>query len=117
MTKRSFFPGRGTLVEEMLLKGEAQGREKGLEKGREEGRAEGLQDGLQEGLQQGRAEGFRQGQLAERARGVAEVLKGRGFPTSFDTAERLLKCTDLDTLDRWYARAWTVTRAEDVFGD
>jgi hypothetical protein len=121
MTKRSFFPGRGTLVEEMLLKGEAQGLEKGLEQGLEQGlekgRAEGLQDGLQEGLQQGRAEGFRQGQLAERARSVAEVLKGRGFPTSFDTAERLLKCTDLDTLDRWYARAWTVERVEDVFGD
>lgn len=113
LTVRSFFPGRGTLREEMLLQGEAQGLEKGLERGRQEG----LQEGRQEGLQQGLQKGLRQARIEERRRNVAKVLKGRGLEMSYDTAARLVSCADLATLDRWDARAWKVTRAEDIFDE
>lgn len=79
----SFFPGRGTLIEETFLEGKAEGKA--------EGRAEG------------------------RAQAILVVLERRGVPTLAATRDRITTCTDLDTLDRWLDRAFSVTGAEELF--
>ncbi|MFI9718963.1 hypothetical protein ACIHFE_04795 [Streptomyces sp. NPDC052396] len=86
---QNYFPGRGTLVEEML---EA-GREEGLAAGREEGRTQ------------------------ERAEAVLLVLEMRGIPTPPETQQRVKECTDLDTLGRWQKRAFSVATADELFTD
>jgi len=70
---------------------------------REEGRA----IGLEEGLARGRA--------LERAEGVLRILEARGIAVGLRTRKRVLACTDLDTLDRWFRRAATATRLSDVW--
>jgi hypothetical protein len=115
MTVRSHFPGRGTLIEETLLRGEAQGMAEGLAKGRQEGLEEGLLEGLRKGMEQGREAGASEARGAERARAVARVLEHRGVHVSIDAMERLVKCTDLDLLDVWFERACSAEVAEDVF--
>ncbi|MGK5642357.1 hypothetical protein ACSNOK_29185 [Streptomyces sp. URMC 126] len=85
MNVRTYFPGRGTLIEETYDKG----RDKGLAEGR----------------------------LQERARLVLRTLTQRGVAVSDDVRERVTGCSDLDTLGLWLDRAFTVTRAEDLFDD
>ncbi|QES48784.1 hypothetical protein DEJ50_14105 [Streptomyces venezuelae] len=99
MNVGTYFPGRGTLVEETYLKG----------------RAEGMADGKAEGKVIGRAEGLAEGRVAERGRLVLLTLENRRIPTLAETRERITSCTDLDTLGRWLERALTVTDAEDLF--
>jgi hypothetical protein len=74
---------------------------------REEGRAMGLEEGLAKGLAEGRAK--------ERAEGVLRILEARGIAVGLRTRKRVLACTDLDTLDRWFRRAVTATRLSDVW--
>ncbi len=57
------------------------------------------------------------GRLVDRAEAVAQVLAARGIPLSPELYERLLACTDLDTLRRWLARAIVVSAAEDIFNE
>ncbi|WP_031524552.1 hypothetical protein [Streptomyces sp. NRRL F-5123] len=117
MTVRSYFPGRGSLVEQVLLRGEAQGLAEGLKKGR----AEGLEEGLERGLKRGVEEGFERGRVEalqhERARMVITVLQHRGFEVSVDMMERVLGCDDPDLLDRWFKRALDVEVADDIFAE
>jgi hypothetical protein len=89
MSVGTYFPGRGTIVEESFLKGVAEGREEG----REEGRAE------------------------ERAQMVLRVLEKRQIPTLARTRDRITACPDAGVLDRWLDRAFTVTDAEDLFAE
>ncbi|WP_189882622.1 hypothetical protein [Streptomyces xantholiticus] len=89
MSRGTFFPGRGTIVEESYLKGVEEGREEGLEAGRVEARAQM----------------------------ILRVLEKRQIPTLASTRERIADCADLETLDRWLDRALTVTDAEDLFLD
>ncbi|WP_162890326.1 hypothetical protein [Streptomyces olivoreticuli] len=93
MPIRTYFPGRGTMIEQALLEGEA--------KGRAEGRAEGLVEG--------RAEGRR---LA-----VVRVLRTRDIDISLEARERIFSCTDLDALERWLDRAFIVATAEELFSE
>ncbi|MCC3770230.1 hypothetical protein [Streptomyces sp. UNOC14_S4] len=92
MTIHNFFPGRGTLFEEKLLEGQAESRAEGLAEGRAEGEAKG------------------------RAQMVLRVLDGRGVLASPEIRERVMECTDLDTLGRWFDLALTVSEAEGIFG-
>ncbi|MFD8368172.1 RpnC/YadD family protein [Streptomyces hygroscopicus] len=85
MSVGTYFPGRGTLIEETFLKGKA------------EGKAEGEAHG--------------------RAQGVLRVLEKRGIPTLAETRDRITNCTDLDTLDRWFDRAFTVSTADELFAE
>ncbi|GHF04325.1 hypothetical protein [Streptomyces morookaense] len=85
----SFFPGRGTLVEEKYLEGKA--------------------DGVAEGLAEGKAE--------ERARLVLRVLERRGISVPDEVRERLADCSDLDVLDRWLDQAFVVSTAEEIFAE
>ncbi|MFD9339454.1 hypothetical protein ACFWBF_34465 [Streptomyces sp. NPDC060028] len=84
---RTSFPGRGTLIEETYLEGEAKGRNEG----RTEGKAE------------------------ERAQLVLRVLDNRGIPVLPEFRERVVACGDLDTLGRWIDLAFTVSEAEKLF--
>jgi hypothetical protein len=93
MSRGTFFPGRGTIVEESYLKG--------VEEGREEGREEGLEAG----------------RVEARVQMILRVLEKRQIPTLESTRDRVTGCTDLDSLDRWLDRAFTVTDAGDLFTD
>ncbi|MEV5507355.1 hypothetical protein [Streptomyces orinoci] len=77
----TFFPGRGTLIEESF------------EEGREEGRAE------------------------ERARLVLVALERRGISASPEVRQRVTECKDLDTLQIWLDRAFSVATADELFAD
>ncbi|MFC9226512.1 hypothetical protein ACFT8W_38280 [Streptomyces hygroscopicus] len=77
MSVGTYFPGRGTLIEETFLKGKAEGE----------------------------------------AHGVLRVLEKRGIPTLAETRDRITNCTDLDTLDHWLDRAFTVSTADELFAE
>jgi hypothetical protein len=85
----TYFPGRGTIVEESYLKGVSEGVEQGLEKGRAE----------------------------ERALNIVRLLEKRGLAVSATERSRITGCTDLTTLDRWFDRAVTVTDTSELFVD
>lgn len=72
---------------------------------RAEGREEGRQEGRQEGLQQGRAEA------------IIEVLDDRGITMKKSDRERVLSCTDTETLRNWLRAALTVSRISDLFAN
>lgn len=45
------------------------------------------------------------------------LLEKRGLAVSVTDRSRITGCTDLDTLDRWFDRAITVTDASELFLD
>ncbi|HSP77103.1 MAG TPA: transposase, partial [Myxococcaceae bacterium] len=57
---------------------------------------------------EGRAEG--------RAEYVLRILAARGVRVDARSRRRILECTDLATLDRWFDRALSATRLSDLFG-
>ncbi|MGW7752236.1 hypothetical protein ACWGK6_11830 [Streptomyces violaceusniger] len=75
----SYFPGRGTLIEETFLKGKAEG------------------------------------EVHSRVEGVLRALEKRGIATPPETHDRITNCTDLETLDRWFDRAFTVSTTDELF--
>ena len=91
MRTGSYFPGRGTLVEETFLKGMAEGRAKGRAKGEAEGVAR------------------------ERVRFVLRMVDFRGIRLSPSQRVRIAECADLDLLDHWVDRVMTVTRIDELF--
>lgn len=95
MKNGSYFPGRGTLVEETFLKGEAKG--------------------LAEGLAEGEAKGVREGQAKERAQFVLRMLDFRSIPFSESQRAQIAACADLELLGVWLDRAMTVTHAHELF--
>ncbi|MCJ1679173.1 hypothetical protein MTF65_17865 [Streptomyces sp. APSN-46.1] len=84
---RTYFPGRGTLIEETYLEGEAKGRVEGEAIGRAE----------------------------ERAQLIMRVLDNRGVPAGPEARDRITACGDLDTLGRWLDLAFTVSGADELF--
>jgi predicted transposase YdaD len=73
----------------------------------------GRQKGLDEGLAKGRVEGLAQG----RADAVLQLLAFRGVSVSPEARERILSCTDLATLGRWFERAAKATHISEVLED
>lgn len=108
-----FFPGQGTLREELLLEGKAEGLEEGLEKGLAQGLEKGRALGLEEGRRLGAEETARQADQ----RYIIDVLQNRDVKVSGEACARIMACTDLPTLERWIKRAWKVDAAEDIFVD
>ncbi|QRN99912.1 hypothetical protein JRI60_13200 [Archangium violaceum] len=68
-----------------------------------------IEQGLQQGLARGRAEG--------RAEDVVRILAARGVHVDDEARRRILTCSDLDTLDRWFDRALRATSLSDVLDD
>ncbi|MDJ1134594.1 hypothetical protein [Streptomyces iconiensis] len=87
MKNGSYFPGRGTLVEETFLKGEASGEAKG------------------------KASGVAEGQ----AKAVLAILRLRDIPLTDAQHSRIMECRDLDLLACWVERAMTVTRTDELW--
>jgi hypothetical protein len=74
-------------------------------------RAQGLAEEWAQGWMEGWAEGWAQG----RAQNILRVLDLHGFDITADTRDRILRCTDLDDLDRWFDHALIVTGLVDPF--
>lgn len=66
-----------------------------------------------------RAEGRREGEARGKAEGKAEailmVFEQRGIHISDSSREQIQSCTDLDTLNNWFRRAFTIDKATDLF--
>ncbi|MFY0562889.1 Rpn family recombination-promoting nuclease/putative transposase [Archangium lansingense] len=74
--------------------------------------ARGIKRGLKQGLEQGREQGRAQGQ----AEGVLRILAARGILVDEQVRQRILTCTDMAILDRWFDRALTATTLSEVLG-
>jgi hypothetical protein len=64
-------------------------------------------------IEQGRQQGLARG----RAEGVVRILAARGVHLDDEARQRILTCSDLDTLDRWFERALHATTLSDVLED
>jgi len=64
-----------------------------------------------------RAEGRAQGEAHARAEVIVQALGFRGLEVTDAVRDRVTACTDVDTLQRWFARVFTATTAEDIFTD
>lgn len=76
-----------------------------VEEIREEARAEARTEARVEGRAEGRAED------------IMLVLEQRGLDVPDDVRSRIADCADPDVLRQWLARAVTVPRAEEIFGE
>jgi len=65
--------------------------------------------------EEGRAAGLEEGRAMERAEGVLRILEARGITVDPKARQRVLGCTDLDTLDRWFRRAVNATHLSDLW--
>jgi hypothetical protein len=74
MKNGSYFPGRGTIVEESFL----------------------------------------QGKVETLVNSVLSVLRHRQVAVSDEVRERISACQDVDTLERWMDRAFSVTTADEL---
>jgi predicted transposase YdaD len=76
-----------------------------------------VERGIRRGLAQGREQGLAEGRLRGRAEAVLRILGARGVQVGEEAQQRILSCTDLTTLDRWFDRALNATRLSDVLDD
>jgi predicted transposase/invertase (TIGR01784 family) len=80
-----------------------------------EQRAEELMGTLvEEWFEQGRQKGLDEGLLKGRAEAVLDLLAMRGVRVDSKARERILSCTDLATLGRWFERAARATHLSEV---
>jgi hypothetical protein len=87
--------------------------EQGMQRGLTKGRSEGIAKGRSEGIAKGRSEGIAKG----RAQALLRLLDARGVHVDTKSRRRILCCTKLATLDRWFDRALKATRLADVLAD
>ncbi|MFP2929983.1 Rpn family recombination-promoting nuclease/putative transposase [Pyxidicoccus sp. 3LG] len=76
-----------------------------------------LQQGLAKGLEQGREEGLAQGVTRGRADSILRLLAARGLHVDGEARQRILSCTDMATLDRWFDRSLNATSLSAVLDD
>jgi hypothetical protein len=69
---------------------------------------------VEQGRQQGREEGLAQGLTRGRAEDVLRILTARGVHADDATRQRILTCTDVATLDRWFERSLNATTLSEV---
>ncbi len=72
---------------------------------------------IEQGRQQGREEGLAQGLTRGRAEYILRILAARGVQVDEAARERILTCTDVATLDRWFERSLNATTLSDVLDD
>jgi hypothetical protein len=65
-------------------------------------------------FKKGQAEGKAEGEAKGKAEGILAVLSAREIPVSDAIRERILSCTDIDTLDVWIRRAAVASTAAAV---
>jgi len=66
---------------------------------------------IERGRQQGRAEGKAEG----KAEALIDLLTLRGVHVDDSSRQRILSCTDLATVDQWFARALKASRLSEIF--
>jgi hypothetical protein len=76
-----------------------------------------IERGRQQGVAQGMAQGLAQGSIRGRAEYILRTLAVRGVPVDEGARQRILSCTDLPTLDRWFDRALNATSLATVLDD
>lgn len=76
------------------------------------GNSEGRMEGKAEGLAEGKVEGT----VEATAAAVLKILKARGLAVSAAERAKILRCRDLDRLDRWLGRAVRAASTADVLG-
>jgi predicted transposase YdaD len=72
-----------------------------------------IERGLQQGLAKGREEGLTRG----RAEYILRTLAARGVHVDEAARQRILTCTDVTTLDRWFDRSLNATTLSEVLDD
>lgn len=72
-----------------------------------------IERGIRRGLAKGREEGQKQG----RAEDILRILSARGVHVDEDSRQRILTCTELSTLDRWFDRSLNATTLFEVLED
>jgi hypothetical protein len=85
-----------------------------LRAGYRKGKAEGLAKGKAEGLAKGKAEGLARGNAAGRAESLLILLDRRGIAVPPALRKKILGCTDVAQLDRWFVRAVTATSVTEI---
>ncbi|WNG33670.1 Rpn family recombination-promoting nuclease/putative transposase [Archangium minus] len=75
---------------------------------------QGRQQGLEKGLARGREEGLARGLSRGRAEDILRILTRRGVHVDEGARQRILDCTDMDTLDSWFDRALQATTLSEV---
>ncbi len=68
-------------------------------------------------IEQGRQQGLQQGRLRGRAESVLQILAVRGVQVDEEARQRILTCTDVATLDHWFARAMNAHTLSEVLED
>jgi predicted transposase YdaD len=76
-----------------------------------------MQSYAEELIERGRQQGLEQGRLRGRAEAVLRILAARGVQVGEEAQQRILKCADVATLDRWFDRALNATTLSDVLDD
>ncbi len=69
------------------------------------------------GMLEGEAKGRAQGQAEAKADSVLRLLAARGVHVDDKSRQRIMSCTDMATLDRWFDQALNATRLSDVLGE
>ena len=72
-------------------------------------RVDWLRKANEEGREEGRVEGARHA--------LTSVLRARGITLSDAGRARVEACNDITTMDRWVARAVTISREVDLFAE
>ncbi|MFE0103348.1 hypothetical protein [Streptomyces sp. NPDC059009] len=70
-----------------------------------------------EGREEGRVKGLEEGLIKGRVEAVIRILDRRGIGLTTRERDRLMACDDLDTLDRWLDRAFTVESGAQLFAE
>ena len=66
---------------------------------------------VREWVERGRVEGEAKGE----AKAIVMVLNARGVPVPQEARERILACTDHETLETWITKATTATSIDELF--
>jgi hypothetical protein len=70
-----------------------------------------------EGKAEGKAEGEARGEAKGRAESILAILAARAIPVPGDVRRRIVACADIETLDRYIARAVVAASAEEVVAE
>ncbi|HYO67961.1 MAG TPA: Rpn family recombination-promoting nuclease/putative transposase [Archangium sp.] len=76
-----------------------------------------IERGVQKGLAIGREEGREEGLLRGRAEDILRILTVRRVHVDEAARQRILTCSDVATLDRWFDRSLNATTLSDVLDD
>jgi NAD-specific glutamate dehydrogenase len=72
---------------------------------------------IEQGVEKGLARGLEKGLTRGRAEDVLRILTARGVQADEAARQRILPCSDVATLDRWFDRALNATSLSDVLDD